>query len=1343
MTTTNSSASNRLYYGFLIVFCCIFFPVKSEQQAITFETITNDKGLSHNTVYDICQDSQGFMWFATDEGLDRYDGKNIKQYFSQDNNLLPSNSIRSLANTADKKLFVATSKGLALYRPYKDDFIEIKNNKHPLGEIINIQDGNPGELLISTENQGAFIYNYRQNKFTRLTFLTERVYGMVRDRMGFYWAFTRFNLIRFNSKLKIVSRYFVSPDLFNSAISYLKSDQKGILWVGTFEAGLFTFNFETGTFSPFVPSNKVDMYFIRTIEEGENPNEYWIGTEKGLYVLNIQSGHFEHYTQSFDIVRKTINDNAVYKIYRNRQNVFFVGTYFGGVNIAKSRRTGFNAIYPNDNEGSLHGKALSCIAQSANGDLWIATEDAGIAIYNLQKRTFSHILAGGNASGLISTNNVHVLLMDKNICWAGHFLGGLSKIDCKTHAAKRFIGKIGDPTSLTNNFVFALLHYSPDTLLVGTIAGIDIFDKRTEKFSRFRQEELNDCFIYEIFKAPDGKIWICTYNKGIFVFDKTKRGLMTHYQAGDKSGLPGNSIISYCIDSRKQIWIGTRGNGLCLFNPVNQTFKTYTDKNLLINNVVYGILEDDKKNLWISSNKGISRLNIHGNNSIHFNLDNGIAGNQYNYKSYFKTADGYMFFGSVAGLTSFHPDLIQTPDVAPTVHFTNFKIFNETVLPNSKQVLINNIDFSDKIHLRYNQNSFTLEFTSINYFDGDVSFQYYLEGLENTWSPLTERMQANYTNLSPGKYVFHIRAINKISNQTSEARTIEFIISPPFWASWIAYLFYVVILLAIAWWLYKSYINRQHEKVALAIEKIEKENLKLLHQHKMNFFTYISHEFKTPLSIIIASVELLFKKEGNNQQDENEEIHHTIKRSATRLLTLVNQLMEFRKIETDHAVIHVHKGDVVDFFHQIVTFYRPLLEKKNIDLKIQIQYETTDIYFDFDKLEKIFTNLLTNAVKYTPDRGEIVLQLNVGTTNFSFSVKDSGKGLTTSQIERIFEVFYGEEESKELVESSGIGLALTASLVKLLKGQINVESEVGKGSKFIVNLPMMENVEGATTYERQISTADLMETNTIDYQNDSSIEVNKEKQFSLVVVEDNKDLLSLLSKKLREKYVVKSFENGLDAWNYIQEKTPDVVITDVMMPVMSGIELCEKIKSNIDLCHIPVIMLTAKTTTEAKMEGLYAGADMYIPKPFSIEELEICLSNILKARIALKSKLAELSKIEGFSIPSSNKEQAFIEKIFALIHENIQESDLDVQLLADKLNISRTNLHNKIKSTMNMSTTEFINTIRVNKAKELMQDTYLTLSEISYKVGYNDSAYFSRMFKKVTGETPGEFRKRK
>ena len=1325
----------------IFLFCVLIF-IKGQNNNLSFESITNDKGLSHNTVYDICQDAQGFMWFATDEGLNRYDGKNIKQYFATENdNSLPSNSVRSLVNTTDQQLFIGTSKGLALYQPDKDAFFQLNSDNLPIGEIIDMQEGNKGQLLISTDNQGAFVYYIGAKKFIKLDFIKERIYGMTKDKEGLYWAFTRFSLIRFNQQFKVIANYNVNPNLFNSAISFIKCDRKGVLWIGTFQTGLFTFNYQSKLFSPFLSSNKVDMYFIRTIEDGQSPNEYWVGTEKGLYVINVQSGYFEHYTQSFDFAKKTINDNAVYKIYRNKQNVFFAGTYFGGVNIAKTQRVGFNAIFPNNNAGSLHSKALSSMLQSPDGKLIIATEDAGIAIYDEKKKWFTHTLVDENATNKMSTNNVHALLMDaNNICWAGHFMAGLSKINIKTGQIKRFMGRNGDPTTLSNDFVFSLHSLSKDSLLVGTISGIDIFDKNTEKFSRFRPEELNDCFVYEMFKAPDGKIWICTYNKGIFVFDPSKRGLMTHFQQGDKTGIPSNSVISYCIDGQKRIWIGTRGGGLGLFNSKTQTFKTFTDKNLLINNVVYGILEDTNQNLWISSNKGISRINIEKRISIHFNHQHGIAGNQYNYKSYFKNSEGYMFFGSVSGLTWFHPDLIQTPKELPTVHFTNFKIFNETVLPNKKQVLTNNIDFTDKIELKHNQNSFTLEFTSVNYFDGDVSYQYYLEGLENNWSPLTQRMQANYTNLSPGEYIFHIRATNIISNQTGEPRSIRVIVTPPFWATWIAYFLYLITIMFILTTLYKSYTNRQKEKVALTIEKIEKENLRLLHQHKMNFFTYISHEFKTPLSIIIASVELLFQK-NDNEPKESEEIHHTIKRSAMRLLTLVNQLMEFRKIETDHAVIHTHKGDIVDFFNQIVTVYRPLLEKKNIELKIQVQYEITEIYFDFDKLEKIFTNLLTNAVKYTPQNGEIHLLLHVRSNDLDFSVKDSGKGLNDLQIQRIFEVFYSEEESKELVESSGIGLALTASLVKLLNGEISVESEPNKGCKFNVRLPYMQENEQATFYERQVSTSDLLQIINVDDLDSNVLEIGLQKEYTIVIAEDNIDLLKLLSKKLREKYAVKSFENGSTAWEYIQKKAPDVIITDVMMPVMGGIELCEKVKTNINLCHIPVIMLTAKTTDEAKMEGLNVGADLYMPKPFSIDELQIVLVNVIKTRIDLKCKLLELAKIEKFEIPTSNSEQAFVEKLFSLIHQNIENTEMDVLFLANKLNISRTSLHNKIKNVMNMSTTDFINTVKINTAKDMMQKSELTFSEIAYKVGYNEAAYFSRIFKKQTGKTPGEFRK--
>ena len=1315
----------------------------AQQRKYLFEKITNDKGLTHNTVFDICQDDKGFMWFATDGGLNRFDGQNIKQYFSQnDSRSLPSNSVSGLVFTTDNHLFIGTSNGLAEYNPQTDDFVQISCENKSLGEIITLQQGKKDEILIATDNRGSYIYNYKQKKFRHISSLKERMYGMAVDKEGLYWAFSRFTLYRFNSNGNIVSEYHVSPSLFNTAISCIKSDSKGNLWVGTFEKGLYIYDFGKHSFNSYQPSANIEMYYVRSIEQGQNEHEYWVGTEKGLYIINTANGSIQHYTQSFDENQKSISDNAVYKIFRNRQNVFFVGTYFGGVNIAKTKHIGFTAIYPDDKPGFLHGKALSSMAKAPDGNIWIATEDAGIAIYNKANQTFSHIVANEKNEACIPTNNVHTLLMDGNTCWAGHFMGGLSKIDIKTGRVKRFMRDNNNPFSLNNNFVFSLHFLSRDSILVGTIAGIELLNKKTEQFSRFREDELNDCFAYDIFTAADGKIWICTYNKGIFVLDKTKRGLMLHFQAGDKSGLPSNSIISHYVDSKKNVWIGTRGSGLCRFDNKTQKFIPCNNKKMRLNNVIYGILEDDNGMLWISSNKGISRLNFSDSTSTHFNFNHGISGNQYNYKSYFRDNNGVMYFGSVTGLTKFHPAMIFTPTEKPTVYFTNLKIFNELVLPNSGNVLEKQIDFSDKINLRHNQNSFTLEFSSVNYSDGDIAYQYFLEGFDESWSPLSEKMQANYTNISPGRYTFHIRANNRISSLTGPERSIEIVISPPFWASWGAYLFYIIIISVIIYMVYRNHQNRQKEKVALAIEKIEKENLNLLHQHKMNFFTYISHEFKTPLSIIIASVEMLFQP-GSKDPRETTEIQQSIRRSATRLLFLVNQLMEFRKIETDHAVLNISKGNVIDFVNQILAVYRPLLNKKEIDLNVKMNYTENEIHFDFDKLEKILTNLLTNAVKYTPQHGKIWFSVDLKSESIELSVKDSGKGLTDLQKEKIFEVFYSDGFSNDIVESSGIGLALTAGLVKLLKGDISVESELQKGCKFIVKLPLEASSHNAPAYEQKISANDIHDIIYIpEKSSEEPTEKNTEnKEFKVVIAEDNKDLLSLLHKNFRERYKVKCFENGKDAWDYIIEKTPDVVITDIMMPLMSGTELCQKIKSDINLCHIPVVMLTAKTTHEAKLEGLQMGADAYVPKPFSMEELDIQISNILSARKILKTKLMDLARFEGLSVPSTNQEQAFIEKVLSIIQDNIDKNELDVQYMADKLNISRSNLHTKIKALMNMNTSEFINTVRINKAKELMTQSKYTLSEIAYKVGYNDAAYFTRIFKKTTGKTPGEFRK--
>ena len=453
--------------------------------------------------------------------------------------------------------------------------------------------------------------------------------------------------------------------------------------------------------------------------------------------------------------------------------------------------------------------------------------------------------------------------------------------------------------------------------------------------------------------------------------------------------------------------------------------------------------------------------------------------------------------------------------------------------------------------------------------------------------------------------------------------------------------------------------------------------------------------------------------------------------------------MDFRKIETDHAVINIHQGNLIDFIHQIIGVYSPWLKKSGIELKVNLNYVKSEIQFDFDKLEKILTNLLTNAVKYTSSGGNIIFSIQLSDEQLEFSVQDFGKGLNEIEKEKIFEVFYSNDSSKDLVESSGIGLALTSSLVKLLNGTIIVESETDHGCKFIVKFPITSKIDKAPIYDKQFTIQDVSQMI-----NQAPIEtelVSQEqwdfKGATLVIVEDNRDLLMLLQKYFQTKYKVKCFENGKNAWEYICEKMPDIVITDLMMPIMNGTELCHKIKSDSILSIIPVIILTAKTSPEAKLEVFQIGADAYISKPFVLEELDVRINNFLTTRQNLKKRFKDIVRYEGIEIPKTNQDQAFIENVFTMVHEHINKSELDVQFLANKLRISRSNLHNKIKLLMGMNTSEFINMVRIGKAKDFMVTKQLSLSEISYKVGYNDAAYFTRIFKKTTGLTPGEYRK--
>lgn len=1317
-----------------------------------FRHLTAIEGLSHNTVFDIAQDNDGFIWIATGEGLDRYDSYNFKNYYSGDSETsIPSNEVLSLLICNTGKLFVGTANGLCLFNPEYDNFTQIKLDNQSLGRISDIYETSEGKIIVSTPI-GVFYLSSEGEIQSKLP-ITYSINSIQEDSSGNLWAHRSQGLFCFDKNGKTLKTFDVKqeglPHFIPSPISALMIDSKDRIWLGTFRDGPIILDAEENKFRSIplkTPSEDMPpIYFARDIKETPD-GKLWFGTENGLFIYDPEEKEYEHYRQSFDPSDHSINDNAIYRIFRSRENIMWLGTYFGGLNIWKPSPPGFKTIKPGIKQTDLKGKAIGQIIKGPDNSLWIATEDAGVAIYDQEKESFKHIFNIPQQGNRKINSNVHALTVGADGCvWSGNFLGGVNKIDPKNFSIQNYIHIPGNPKSLIQNFVFSLYTDPSDILWVGTMVGIDCFDKKKTEFTRFKPEIFRGKHIYDIFQDNQKNYWFCTYNKqGVYRYNQ-KKDEVTHFMKDSTPGINENSFISHCIDTRGKIWFGTRGGGLVFFDPDTEKFTTYDMNDGLPNNIIYGILEDDHNNLWLSSNKGISRFNYLTKEIRNFTVDHGLVGNQFNYKSYMKTADGTMYFGAVNGLTYFHPDKIQTIESKPIVHFTDFKLFNQTVLPGEKSVLKNDIDRTSEITLKYNQNVISFDFIALDmYSNGKSNFFYYMDGFESTWQSAGQKQSVSYTNLPPGEYHFKIKATNYFNIPNNLERNIKLTILPPIWKTNLAYFIYFVLLCGLVFILYRNSEIRHREKMALKIEKIEKEKLNELHQHKLNFFTYISHEFKTPLTIILATLDALFPDDNISANLKNKIL--TLKRNAFRLQLLINQLMDFRKIETDHTEPNLQLGNVVQYLQEIFHAFCPLFHQKNIEYHFETTSNSLYSWFDPDKLEKIVSNLLSNAFKYTPPDGVITfrvsLEIEEDTSWLRFSVSDTGTGINKDKLNKIFNLFYKINKGQNEYQGSGVGLTLTQSLVKYLKGNITADSIPGIGSTFTVQLPFIEAKQPKDTpkpldFNRDIIN-DLISQSF--KQEDEPVSNMTPKEFDILFVEDNKELLKFLHQHFRTKYAVTSTPNGLAALESIKKNIPDLIVTDLMMPEMNGIALCKKLKSNFEYCHIPIIMLTSKSDIETRLESLEVGADYYLPKPFNLPELELHIRNILSAKTNLKKHFIHFGNL-NIEHPIKNRDQQFIEKITLLIQEEMSNPEFSVANLTAKLGIGRTLLHTKLKQIMDMSATEFINTIRLTEAKKLLIEyPELTMAEVAYKIGFNDPNYFSRTFKKVFGTTPSNFR---
>jgi ligand-binding sensor domain-containing protein/signal transduction histidine kinase/DNA-binding response OmpR family regulator len=1349
----------RIVYIIPLLFVVVIINAK---ERINFKYLTSIDGLSNNTVHDITQDKEGYIWIATIEGLNRFDGINIKTYYHKNAaGKLSGNVVTSLLASSSGKLYVGTINGLDLYQPGHDSFEPILFQGSRLDKIIRIIETSEKEIVIATlTSTFKLTKDHQINRISNLfyrdicEFQNDKIWGVTSDQIHL------FNLNGEIIKTYSNLTYPNSIDFELENVECLFRDSRGIIWLGTKRSGLayydvmmdkfFNLRFINGV------SNIEDNY-IRVIREGWEGN-LWIGTESGLHIYDFSKQEFRFFTQTLNSYEAGLNDKAIYSIFRSEDNTMWVGTFFGGVNYTNPSTLKFNNINADGGIEKLSGKAVSNIIETNGKKIWIATEDGGISIYDSKNNKFEYLKHSENNIFSLSSNNVHALEEDlEGNIWIGTFLGGINKFDNKN----KTISKVEVLQIDNNNLlsVFCLFHDSKNRLWAGALDGLYLKDKH--QFKPIYEEVFQNMFIRFVNEDAKGNIWICSNFNGLYKIEADSN--IINYSRNNNNDLQSEIFTFSYIDSKQNIWFGTQDGGLVKYEPELDKFITYTIIDGLPNNTVHAITEDHDENIWFSTNKGIVKFEVDNNTFSHYNENDGLIGNQFNYNSCLRSSDSLLYFGAVNGLSFFNPGDIQSVSQKTRLHFTDFKVFNKKVDPESSSILTNHINKQQSINLNHSDNVFTIDFVGINFLaPKKIEYAYYLKGFENSWNYVGDISSATYTNLSPGFYTFRVKATDNNGQWTSDTREVNISIKPPFWQSFLGYLLYTTIGLIIIFLMIRYLRIRQKEKLKIQIADFEQQKNTAIHKNRLNFFTYISHEFKTPLSIVLATIdELMFEEEGSPKLKKYGEL---IKKNALKLLFLINQLMDFRKIETDHASIKLNKGDIISFIYSITDLFSPLFDKKSITVYINSNVDIYETYFDADKIEKIISNLLSNSIKAfitEESRGEISIDIKINEHNnqqivnerlisgarLQLLIADNGPGISETQLEKLFDPFYSDNKDQNI--SSGIGLALVQSLVKLLNGKLSATSKKNEGVEFNVELPLIENppkeyilsntfvkkkvVDYFDSYIPGLDAANTL----ISKEDDSTIISNTE----LLIVEDDKDLSQFLSEHFSKKYKISKAVDGKDAILKINQAHPDLIISDIMMPNMNGIELCNTLKNSIETNHIPIILLTADSDAETKIEGLISGADAYLKKPFNLQELDLQIRNILKSVEDIRKKFSKLDYLDDTADCLQNKEVQFIASLSDIIIRNLDNSNYQINDLCKEAFVSRTNLHRKLKKITGLSTSEFIRNVRLNEAKKLLKTNNYTVSEVANSVGYSDPAYFSKSFKKVFKILPSNFLK--
>jgi len=1307
-------------------------PINANYPNYYFSKINSENGLSQNTVKTVFQDSWGFVWFGSRNRLNRFDGKSIKVFDCTDPKTKRSNNnVSTLFEDTEKKLWVGTDKGIFLFNPIDESFnffaLKTRNGIQINDWVSDIKSDSENNIWIVIPNQGLFQYRASDKKLYHFGIGKNKLPDqgnpecMCIARNGKLWVGTNgAGVYEYNKTSNSFTQYLGNTNgntLLGKNI-YTMCDYGDEIVVGIHEGKLMKLDKRKNSLTD-VNAPEVHYKIIRDVI-CLNDKQLWVGTQSGLYIIDELKQSVVHIHEELANPH-SLSDNVIEKIYQDKEGGIWIGTYFGGVNYLPNQGMNFDKYIPTLEKGTISSKRVSELKEDASGNIWVGTEDAGLNILN--PKTKKIIQLGREVGHPVFNNKILSIFLKDNNAWVGFFKNGLDILHLPGFTSTHYSGA---DLGLNEASIDAICEDRLGRMWIGNGWGVFMSESKNMKFKEIH--DFGYSYIYDLMEDSEGNIWAATMGNGVFKHNPIAHTTI-HYlnNIEDKTTLSSNSVSSITETTSGEIWFSTDRGGICRYNKNKNNFTSFSIESGLPDDVAYKILEDKNRNLWFGTNKGLVRFNPFTRNVRVFTQNDGLLGNQFNYKSALSTKSGKFYFGGFDGLIAFDPYQIKENAYVPPVYITKMTIFDkEPVIGGEKSPLIKSIIHSSKITLHYDQSNISFEFAALS-FTAPYSnkYSYKMDNIDKEWNNTSNNHSVSYAKLPPGKYTFRVKGTNNDGLWNEEGTSIEIDILPPWWFSKSAYFFYILLILSLAYYTFKR-LKLRHEKRNLVKQQLfETEKEKELYTAKLEFFTDIAHEIRTPLTLINGPLESL--KEMQIEDVEIQKNLHIMEDNTKHLLSLINQLLDFRKIDSNRFLLAYTIIDINEFLQETKARFEVLATTKNKLISLTLPHKIVHAPVDKEGLIKIINNLLVNAIKYSDEI--IKIDLSIDNKYFIIQISNDGSLIPQEESEKIFDPFYQLNKNRNVSSSSGIGLSLARSLTELHNGTLQLDKESDMNS-FTLKLPL--------TLNKSVSVYD----DSVNYIIDETDLVNEKNNLPVIlIVEDNEEMLSFISDKLNTKFVVEKSLNGLEALKILEKKNIDIILSDVMMPEMDGYEFCKNVKSNIEYSHIPVVLLTAKNDMDSKILGLKVGADAYIEKPFSFNHLLTQLTTLLNNRMREREAFMQKPFLPIHQIGMCKADEEFMEKIIEIINENITDGNFNVEKLSGIAYMSRSSLHRKIKALSGLPPTDFIRLIRLKRAAELIQEGRYRIGEICYLVGINSSSYFIKLFQKQFGMTPKEFYK--